>query len=89
MTDSSSSLLEFPCPFPIKAMGRNGSEFESVVTEIVLRHAQLFDGKEIVARSSGEGNYLSVTVTINASSQPQLDRIYEDLTACEQVLMAL
>ena len=89
MTDSSSTLLEFPCPFPIKAMGRNGKDFETVVTEIVFRHAQLFAGKKVVARSSGAGNYLSVTVTVNALSKPQLDRIYEDLTACEQVLMAL
>ena len=89
MTDPSSTLLEFPCPFPIKAMGRNGKEFEAVVTEIVFRHAQLFAGEKVVARSSGAGNFLSVTVTVNALSKPQLDRIYEDLTACEEVLMAL
>jgi len=83
------TLLEFPCSFPIKAMGRNGEDFESTVTEIVLRHAQLTDDENITARSSGSGNFLSVTVTINALSRPQLDRIYEDLTACEQVLMAL
>jgi putative lipoic acid-binding regulatory protein len=30
-----------------------------------------------------------VTITVEAESRDQLDRIYRDLTACEQVLMAL
>jgi putative lipoic acid-binding regulatory protein len=31
------SLLEFPCRFPIKVMGRNQGDFKSVVTEIITR----------------------------------------------------
>lgn len=83
------SLFEFPCRFPIKAMGRNSEEFESLVTDIVLNHAALFGGEEVSVNRSGGGNFLSVTVTIEAHSREQLDRIYMDLTACEQVLMAL
>ena len=83
------TLLEFPCRFPIKAMGRNGNDFESVVTGIVLRHAELYVGEEVTVRPSAEGNFLSVTVTIEAQSRDQLDRIYQDLTGCEQILMAL
>lgn len=88
MTDHE-TLLEFPCRFPIKAMGRNGGDFESVVTEIVLRHASLYPGDEIRLQPSAERNFLSVTVTIEALSKEQLDRIYQDLTDCEQILMAL
>ena len=83
------TLLEFPCPFPIKAMGKNGGDFESLVSQIVFKHAELSNGEDVRARASGSGNYLSVTVTITAVSRKQLDMIYEDLTACEQVLMAL
>lgn len=83
------TLLEFPCAFPIKAMGRNRDDFEAVVSEIVFRHASLFVGERIRSRPSEAGNFLSVTVTVNAESREQLDRIYQDLTACEQVLMAL
>ena len=32
MTSEIDSLLEFPCRFPVKAMGRNRNEFESLVT---------------------------------------------------------
>ena len=86
---SETGLIEFPCAFPIKAMGRSGGKFELVVSEIVLRHANLYEGEEVRARASGAGNFLSVTITILAESREQLDRIYHDLTACEQVLMAL
>lgn len=89
MSESIDSLMEFPCAFPIKAMGRNAEAFESVVSEIVFRHARLFSGHEVRSRPSGAGNFVSVTITVEAESRDQLDRIYRDLTACEQVLMAL
>lgn len=89
MSSEPSSLLDFPCAFPIKAMGRNSSNFEQTVREIVLRHAGPVDEEAIVSRPSGAGNFLSVTITITARSRQQLDSIYHDLTDCEQVLMAL
>ena len=88
MTDSS-SLLEFPCRFPIKAMGRSDSDFEATVTAIVTRHAALTGEDAVQVRASGEGNFLSVTLTIEAQSREQLDRIYQDLTATGRALMAL
>jgi putative lipoic acid-binding regulatory protein len=87
--DQAGTLLEFPCKFPIKAMGRNDADLEAVVTAIVLSHAELFAGEPVTVHPSSSGNYLSVTVTIEAASKAQLDRIYQDLTDCEQVLVAL
>ncbi len=81
--------MEFPCAFPIKAMGKNAGNFESMVTDIIFKHAELSDGEQVRSRSSGSDNFLSVTITINAVSREQLDLIYAELTACEQVLMAL
>jgi putative lipoic acid-binding regulatory protein len=83
------SIMEFPCVFPIKAMGRTAPDFESTVTTIVFSHAEPYAGEAVVVRESGEGNFQSVTVTVVATSREQLDRIYMDLTACEAVLMAL
>ncbi|MEY4767812.1 MAG: hypothetical protein RL637_451, partial [Pseudomonadota bacterium] len=40
------------------------------------------------SRASKNGQYLAVTVTIEASSQAQLDAIYYSLTAHPLVLMA-
>jgi putative lipoic acid-binding regulatory protein len=83
------SLLEFPCRFPIKAMGRNSDDFEAVVTGIILAHAQLWPDQAVTVAPSTEGNFVSVTATIEAQSQQQLDDIYQDLTDSEQVMMAL
>jgi len=83
------TLLEFPCKFPVKAMGRNDAGFEALVTKIVLAHAEMSAGEAVRTNPSGSGNYISVTVTIEATSKAQLDRIYQGLTDCEQVLLAL
>lgn len=70
-------------------MGRGDDGFEALVTTIILAHAKIFAGEPIKTKLSGSGKYLSVTVTIEATSKAQLDRIYQDLTDCEQVLIAL
>lgn len=83
------SLLEFPCDFPIKAMGKSEDNFDALVVGIVRKHCpDLLEGA-VKSRLSRKGNYVSVTVTIQAESRSQLDRIYMDLSAHEKVLMAL
>lgn len=82
-------LFDFPCKFPIKAMGRNRDGFENLVKRIVLTHAEVFAGVGIKTSTSASGNYLSVTINIEAHSRAQLDRIYRELSDCEQVLVAL
>lgn len=82
------TLLEFPCQFPIKAMGKACNEFEQAVLEIFKRHVPDLAENAIKQRPSGKGNYLAITVTITATSKAQLDAIYIDLTACEHVAMS-
>ncbi|NOS88271.1 MAG: DUF493 domain-containing protein, partial [Methylococcaceae bacterium] len=36
---SEETLLEFPCQFPIKAMGKADLEMDILVVEIIRRHA--------------------------------------------------
>jgi putative lipoic acid-binding regulatory protein len=81
--------LTFPCNFPIKAMGHNRADFEALVVSIVQKHAADLTEKDIRRRVSGGGNYLSVTVTITARSQAQLDAIYLELNTHEWVMMVL
>ena len=83
------TLLEFPCKFPVKVMGRSDDGFEALVTKIILTHAEIVAGQPVTTIPSGSGKYISVTVTIEALSKAQLDSIYQDLTDCEQVLVAL
>lgn len=83
------SLLEFPCRFPVKAMGLNEDGFEALVAGIVLEDATMYEDEPVTTNLSSTGKYLSVTVTIEALSKDQLDKIYQALTDSEKVLMAL
>jgi putative lipoic acid-binding regulatory protein len=87
--EEKTSLLEFPCRFPIKAMGKNSDDFEEVVTGIVLAHSELWPDQPIRSIPSKAGNYVSITAVIEARSQEQLDAIYQELTDCDQVMMGL
>lgn len=82
------SLLEFPCEFPIKAIGRGDDLLERVYA-LLSPHAPDLEQTALSSRPSGNGNFIAVTVTITATSQAQLDAIYHELTRCEQVIMAL
>lgn len=82
------TLLRFPCSFPIKAMGRNEHGIEALVLEIVERHAPGMGPDEVRARPSRNGNWVAVTVVIEATSKAQLDAIYRDLSAHEQITCA-
>ena len=89
MASYKDTLLEFPCDFPIKIMGKAEDTFAEAVLSIVTKHAPDFDATRMELRTSSGGNYLSVTCTIVAQSKPQLDAIYMDLTAHPMVKVAL
>lgn len=87
---SNETLLTFPCPFAIKVMGKaDVIEFDLLVIEIIRRHVDALEPGAVTSRHSKAGNYLAVTVTITATSKPQLDAIYQDLTDHPHILMAL
>ena len=83
------SPLQFPCEFPIKAMGLACDELTVEVMRIVRTHAPATPDHALRSRPSQAGKYLSVTVTIEAHSREQLDAIYMELTASRLVMMAL
>ncbi|BDZ74708.1 MULTISPECIES: HP0495 family protein [Methylophaga] len=78
--EQSETLLEFPCDFAIKAMGEASEELDSIVVEIVRRHVDDIAEGAVSQKHSSGGKFTSVTVTIRATSKPQLDAIYQDLS---------
>lgn len=83
------TLMEFPCSCPIKLMGHDTPEFHRTVRNLVENHTGPLDGNIIQSSLSRNGRFVSITVTITARSQQQLDDIYRDATAHDDVLMAL
>lgn len=83
------TLLEFPCDFPIKIMGLESDEFRALARQLVEIHTGPLADDAIATSLSSNDKFVSVTITVNAQSQQQLDDIYREVTSNEEVLMAL
>jgi putative lipoic acid-binding regulatory protein len=81
-------LVEFPCEFVIKVMGKSTESFEETMTEIVATVFPLPLPK-CAKRPSKDGNYIALSFTVLAKSQEPLDAVYETLSKHPEVLMAL
>ena len=86
MTDNP-SLIEYPCDFPIKVMGKSHEDFIATVVTIVRLHAPEFDDTSTETKVSKGGNYVSITCTIWATSRVQLDTIYQAL--CDHPMVSV
>lgn len=86
---SDQTLLEFPCEFPIKLMGRDTPSFRNTMRALVEKHAGRLSNDAIQCSLSRNGRFVSVTITVEAQSQQQLNAIYRDATDHADVLMAL
>ena len=86
---SDDTLLEFPCDFPVKIMGKTQDGFAEAMVAIVVKHAPDFDAATVEMRASKGGNYLSLTCTVRATSKDQLDALYREITGHPMVAMAL
>lgn len=89
MNPSTESLLQFPCDFPIKVMGKSHPEFQQVIVEVIQRFDAGFDATRVQTRPSSGGNYTGLTVTVRATSRAQLDDIYRALTGHPMVKVVL
>ncbi|NBC23436.1 MAG: DUF493 family protein [Gammaproteobacteria bacterium] len=90
MTIHEDSLLEFPCDFPIKVMGRDeGDDFRSEAVAIVEAEIGPLAEDAVTTQPSRNGRFLSVTVTVRAESREQLDSLYRRLSSSERVLVVL
>ncbi|QID16372.1 DUF493 family protein [Nitrogeniibacter mangrovi] len=83
------TLIEFPCDFPIKVMGVRVDDFAQTIAEVVVRHDSGFDVACMEMRPSSKGNYLSLTCTVRAVSQAQLDALYRELSSHPMVKVVL
>ncbi len=82
-------LMKFPCAYPLKVFGLNSFDFEQTVVNVIRAHCQESEAFQISKNESKRGKYQSLTITFTAASRQHLDRIYQSLTDCEQVVMAL
>jgi len=90
MSDGRKTLIEFPCDFKIKVMGHNASAISEIVTMVILKHSPHMNSPiEIKENLSKNNKYISITATIEAINQEQLDNIYKELHSHEATVMVL
>lgn len=83
------TLLEFPCIFPLKVVGYNRDSLEITITDSLKNNNVDMNKIDISKRASKDNNYCAYTIKFTATDQPQLDAIYQALTACKDIVMVL
>ena len=89
LSDQEAPKITFPCLYPIKIIGKAVGDFQESVLEVIERHTGTITSDLIKVQSSRKQNYLSVTVTIAATGEGQLQNIFQDLKKIESVKMVL
>ncbi len=70
-------------------MGRDTPEFRATARSLVEHHVGQVSDDAVREAVSRNGSFVSITVTVTATSQQQLDAIYRDVSDHTDVLMAL
>jgi putative lipoic acid-binding regulatory protein len=83
------SLIEYPSDFPIKVVGITHDAFAETIVAMVVEHDPEFHAGKVEMRPSTQGKYLSLTLTVRATSRTQLDNIYRALSNHEMVKFVL
>ena len=89
MLNPANSLIDYPSDFPIKIMGLMQDTCAQTMVDVVISHDPEFHAGKLEMRPSTKGNYLSLTVTVRATSREQLDNLYRALSSHPMVKMVL
>ncbi|USE37952.1 MULTISPECIES: YbeD family protein [unclassified Endozoicomonas] len=88
MQEPQAPKIEFPCDYPIRIVGHSAPDYKDFVLRVVAKHAPDFDGHAKM-KTSRNGKYMSATVVIHATGEPQLQALFEDLKASGRIQMVL
>ena len=87
MSELPDSLLKFPTDISVKVFGRNDKKFRAAA--MMIARAHYGDAHTVVEHLSKKGNYVSLTITVHAQSRVQIDALYSDLVASDEIIMVI
>ena len=87
--ETAPELIEFPCDFPIKVMGRQVDGFTAAMVAVVRQFDPSFDATTVESRPSRAGNYLGLTLSVRVHDRAQLDEVYRCLSTHSMVKIVL
>ena len=90
MTESSGfDLLRFPCFYTFKVFGRQSASFSDRVRDVIAATVGNIPLDSMKVRPSEHGKYVCVSILAHLQDRAQLDRIYSDLHAQDDILLYL
>ena len=89
MSSTEPPKIEFPCRYPIKAIGDNGADFKALVITTVKQFAPDLNEQHIELNASRNGNFVSVRFVIQATGIEQLQSLHAALIATGRVKMVI
>ena len=81
--------IEFPCDYSIRVVGDAAEDFVAAIGEVIARHSPGFDSSAITLSDSRNGRFQSARAVIRATSEAQLNALFEELKATGRVHMVL
>lgn len=82
-------IQHFPDTYSIKAVGIDRDEFAEFAVNVVKTTVALPNSVAHTTRASSAGKYLSVTISFEATSQEELDRVFTKMSSQERVVWVL
>ncbi len=83
-------VIEFPVEdYPIKVIGAARADFLANIATIVRAHDTAFSEDQVVSQPSSKGNYVSLRLSIRATSEAQLKALHTELMAHPLVKLVL
>lgn len=77
-TQNKKKLIQFPCRFAIKVVMSVAQEgVEQSVLDAFHKYFPPIAAQDIQTKVSSGGKYQSLTITVTAESQEQLDQVYQ------------
>jgi len=89
MAETTDSLIEYPCDFPIKVMGLNVDGFIPAISFVARQFDPSWQESSIETRESKGGKYLGLTLTVHMHNREQLDELYRTLSSHPMVKVVL
>lgn len=83
------TLMQFPCDFPLKIIGKNSKVFLLEIEGIVRNHFPIKNEVSIQHNLSHHGHYQAITATVRVHDQATLDALYHELTKHPDIKMVL
>jgi putative lipoic acid-binding regulatory protein len=83
------TLMQFPCDFSIKIIGKNTETFEKEIVLLARRYYPETSDDAVRCQLSKQGGFCSLSITVHATEQATLDALYNALTKHPDTHMVL